>query len=248
MKKYINNIIILLAALSLIAALAACGAEKKPAAQPESEPQSVEEETSAVNRDAETRPDGEKDPDITTVATRATSPDRISTVTDATAAKPKTTAAKNESGKTTKAEKQADKKDEKKEEKTTKAPETERKPHVTTTVPVPEGFKEPEVDYGGAIEFTARGKTEKVEIVSHTFSKNEKGVNVNLQVRTLSASGENKTALISYDLYDKDGKRLNEKPMTAVVIISEDPEKTTPCLALATEDTAKVVFFAYETA
>lgn len=238
---------ILILSLLLIAALAACGAEKKPDAQPESEPQSVEEETSAVNRDAETRPDGEKDPDITTVATRATSPDHLSTITDATAAKPKTTA-KKESAKTTKAEKKTEKKTEQKPETTTKAPVTEKKPHVTTTIPVPEGFKEPEVDYGGAIEFTARGKTEKIEIVSHTFSKNDRGINVNLQVKTLSASGENKSALISYDLFDADGKRLNEKPMTAVVIISEDPEKTTPCLALATEDTAKVVFFAHETA
>ncbi|MBR6426989.1 MAG: hypothetical protein IKS28_04095 [Clostridia bacterium] len=260
--------LILLTAAILLISSAACGKAPEPknttgtetSEISEASETSVKEETSAVNRDAETMPNGKKNKDITTVSQRETSPEHLSTITDPVTTKAAATT-KKETTKPAQAEKTTTAAgktaaDQKPTEKTTaKGKETssaeettskQRETHPTTTQAVPKNFNEPEVDYGGKIDYTVRGSKVTFEFVSHKFSKNDKGYNIHLRVKTDESAEDARSAMVSYNLYDKNGDLINKKPLSTVVILSSDPEKTTECLAVTTEDTAKVTFFAYE--
>lgn len=110
---------------------------------------------------------------------------------------------------------------------------------LSTTKPVPE----PVFDYGGTLSFTgADGFTDSVKIVSHTCEPTDRQTfAIVLTVETLEHASQSKTMYISYNCYDKDGNRINEKTLRTVVPLGQ-PGDTVRTVATATLDTARIEF------
>lgn len=110
---------------------------------------------------------------------------------------------------------------------------------TSTTKPVPE----PVFDYGGTLSFTGvDGLTDSVKIVSHTCEPTDRQTfAIVLTVETLEHTSESKTMYISYNCYDKDGNRINEKTLRTVVPLGQ-PGDTVRTVATATLDTARIEF------
>lgn len=110
---------------------------------------------------------------------------------------------------------------------------------TSTAKPVPE----PTFDYGGTLSFVGTdGLEDSVKIVSHTCTPTDRQTfAIVLTFETVEHASERKTMYVSYNCYDKDGNRINEKTLSTVVPLGQ-PGETAKTVATATLDTVKVVF------
>ncbi|HBL41335.1 MAG TPA: hypothetical protein DDY98_07140 [Ruminococcaceae bacterium] len=118
-------------------------------------------------------------------------------------------------------------------------PETLPSYYVPETTVAPSKVK---ISYPGVLTYTENGTAVQLQIDSYKIESLENGAVVTLTIHPLTALREPMVALIGYNCYDADGKKLNEETLYARGALN--PEGTaTEAFAALTGQTVKVEFF-----
>ncbi len=118
-------------------------------------------------------------------------------------------------------------------------PETLPSYYVPETTVAPKSVK---VSYPGVLTYTENGTAVQLQIDRYRIESLEEGAVIKLTVHPLTALREPLIALIGYNCYDADGKKLNKEPLFARGALNPDGSATEAIAALSGQ-TARVEFF-----